>query len=46
MACARMQRAGKEGAHDKVCQGLTASKTQEDIVEEQLGDDVEEVDPS
>lgn len=46
MACAGMQRAGKEGAHDEVCQGLTANKTQEKVIEEQLGDDIEEVDPS
>ena len=46
MACARMQRAGKEGARDEVYQGLTASKTQEKVIEEQLGDDIEEVNPS
>lgn len=33
MACTRMQRAGKKGAHDQVCQGPAASIVQENVVE-------------
>ena len=33
MACTRMQRAGKKGAHDQVCQSSAASIPQEKVIE-------------
>ncbi len=43
VACTRMQRACKKGAHDQVYQGLAAGIPQEKGIEQNLDDDVEEV---
>ena len=44
VACTRMQRAGKERAHDQVYKSSAASIAQENVIEGELGDDIEEVD--
>lgn len=44
VACTRMQRAGKERAHDQVHKSSAASIAQENVIEGELGDDIEEVD--